>query len=142
MTTSPELIQAIVASQLNPEDENLAGIVRDLQDRNRKGEWVLNAHIRMHTDEGEVVRVIVEPFNGGTFYNDSPEDGDYFNQDEINDALGRYLDKVGTQRTTHCECGDELQPCGEHVEIDPANPCKDCETARAQPFTYGLEWQG
>ena len=28
---------------------------------------------------------------------------------------------------THvCKCGDALQPCGGHVEIDPQFPCEDC----------------
>lgn len=25
-----------------------------------------------------------------------------------------------------CECGSKLMPCGQHCEIDPADPCEDC----------------
>jgi len=30
---------------------------------------------------------------------------------------------------TTCTCGDKLQPCGQHVEKDPDNPCLDCYKA-------------
>ena len=41
----------------------------------------------------------------------------------------------------HChECGDRMQPCGQHVEVDPANPCEDCAVAvltEEREYQYG-----
>jgi hypothetical protein len=38
------------------------------------------------------------------------------------------------EQATSCECGDKLQPCGQHVEVDPANPCEECAIAMALAF--------
>ena len=35
-----------------------------------------------------------------------------------------------------CECGDELQPCGNHVEVDLFNPCEECKTVVAERLAY------
>ena len=42
-------------------------------------------------------------------------------------ALNTYV-KLAKEFNQMCDCGDKLQPCGGHVEVDPANPCKDCAT--------------
>jgi len=112
----------------NPCDECMAlvwdALAERVAKRSDKGEWVINAFIRMHTDGDEVTRVIVEPLNGATFYNESPTAGNYFNQDDINDALNRYLDKI----TIDEELGRYLDNAVRQ-NPDAGN-------------TYPLEWEG
>ena len=35
-----------------------------------------------------------------------------------------------------CSCGDTLAPCGNHVEVDPSNPCEDCEKLKKGTFDW------
>ena len=44
-------------------------------------------------------------------------------------ALGTYVKlakEFNQMLDTHCECGDKLEPCGMHCEVDPSHPCREC----------------